>query len=67
MHLDLEALGLTPGKPFMVEDLVDGERWEWSTSNYVRLDAFTRPAHVLRVVREPVRPARASRKRGASA
>ncbi|QAY73816.1 DUF3416 domain-containing protein [Agromyces protaetiae] len=67
VHLDLEALGLTPGEPFTVEDLVDGERWEWSTSNYVRLDAFTRPAHVLRVVRESEKPVRASRKRGASA
>ncbi|MRG58665.1 DUF3416 domain-containing protein [Agromyces sp. CFH 90414] len=53
VHLDLAALGLEPGARFTVEDLVEGERWEWGASNYVRLDAFTRPAHVLRVVREP--------------
>jgi starch synthase (maltosyl-transferring) len=59
VHLDLAELGLEPGSTFVVEDLVDGERWEWGTSNYVRLDAFTRPAHVLRVVRaEPTTPSR---------
>jgi starch synthase (maltosyl-transferring) len=51
VHLDLAELGLEPGATFLVEDLVDGERWEWGASNYVRLDAFTRPAHVLHVVR----------------
>nr|WP_240665739.1 maltotransferase domain-containing protein [Agromyces sp. LHK192] len=60
VHLDLESLGLEPGARFTVEDLVEGERWEWGASNYVRLDAFTRPAHVLRIVREPV-PSRARR------
>ncbi|QEO16300.1 DUF3416 domain-containing protein [Agromyces intestinalis] len=53
VHLELEAIGLEPGASFEVEDLVDGARWSWGASNYVRLDAFTRPAHVLRVIREP--------------
>ncbi|MFF2369567.1 maltotransferase domain-containing protein [Agromyces sp. NPDC058110] len=51
VHLDLDAIGLAPGARFTVEDLVTGNRWEWGDSNYVRLDAFTRPAHVLHVVR----------------
>ena len=51
VHLDLTAIGLTPGVPFQVEDLVTGHRWDWGDANYVRLDAFTRPAHVLHVVR----------------
>lgn len=51
VHLDLTALGLPAGHRFEVEDLVEGERWEWAEDNYVRLDAFTRPAHVLRIVR----------------
>lgn len=51
VHLDLAAIGLTPGIRFEVEDLVTGHRWEWGDSNYVRLDAFTRPAHILHVVR----------------
>ncbi|SFR75683.1 starch synthase (maltosyl-transferring) [Agromyces sp. CF514] len=51
VHLDLESIGIAPGARFAVEDLVTGHRWEWGHSNYVRLDAFTRPAHVLHVVR----------------
>jgi len=51
VHLDLAAIGLEPGTRFEVEDLVTGHRWDWGDANYVRLDAFTRPAHVLHVVR----------------
>ncbi len=51
VHLDLSAIGLDPGSRFSVEDLVTGHRWQWGDSNYVRLDAFTRPAHVLHVTR----------------
>jgi starch synthase (maltosyl-transferring) len=59
VHLDLAELGLEPGATFTVEDLVEGERWEWGDANYVRLDAFTRPVHVLHVVRAaPPSPAR---------
>ena len=48
---NLAAIGLEPGSRFEVEDLVTGHRWDWGDANYVRLDAFTRPAHVLHVVR----------------
>ena len=51
VHLDLAAMGLVPGIRFEVEDLVTGDRWDWGDANYVRLDAFTRPAHILHVVR----------------
>jgi starch synthase (maltosyl-transferring) len=51
VHLDLAAIGLAPGARFTVEDLVTGQRWQWGDANYVRLDAFTRPAHVLHVIR----------------
>jgi starch synthase (maltosyl-transferring) len=51
VHLDLEAIGLEAGARFEVDDLVTGSRWEWGPSNYVRLDAFTRPAHILHVRR----------------
>lgn len=51
VHLDLEAIGLEAGAGFEVEELVTGERWVWGESNYVRLDAFTRPAHILHVTR----------------
>nr|WP_232497385.1 alpha-1,4-glucan--maltose-1-phosphate maltosyltransferase [Agromyces humatus] len=53
VHLDLAEIGLEPGARFEVEDLVTGTVWEWGASNYVRLDAFTRPAHILHVRRGP--------------
>lgn len=49
VHLDLRALGREPGTPITVRDLVTGARWEWGDSNYVRLDAFTEPVHILSV------------------
>ncbi|MFC4242798.1 alpha-1,4-glucan--maltose-1-phosphate maltosyltransferase [Gryllotalpicola reticulitermitis] len=52
VHLDVRALGLEPGTEFEVRDLVTGQRWNWSARNYVRLDAFYEPVHVLHV-KEP--------------
>jgi starch synthase (maltosyl-transferring) len=49
VHLDLEALGLEPGASFDVVDLLTGQRFTWSEHNYVRLDAFTQPVHILSV------------------
>jgi starch synthase (maltosyl-transferring) len=49
VHLDLTALGLTPGSSFGVRELITGQSWIWTDSNYVRLDAFTEPVHVLAV------------------
>ncbi len=51
VHLDLPAIDLPEGAAFDVEDLVTGERWQWGEHNYVRLDAFTQPVHILRVIR----------------
>jgi starch synthase (maltosyl-transferring) len=51
VHVDLAAIDLEPGTTFGVEDLVTGERWDWGEHNYVRLDAFTQPVHILRVIR----------------
>ena len=49
VHLDLTALGLEPGSSFGVRELITGANWIWTDSNYVRLDAFTEPVHVLAV------------------
>ncbi|WP_297603927.1 alpha-1,4-glucan--maltose-1-phosphate maltosyltransferase [Microcella sp.] len=49
VHLDLEALGLPAGSTFDVVDLVTGERFRWGADNYVRLDAFVEPVHILRI------------------
>ncbi len=52
VHLDLAKLGLAPGSTFGVRDLITGAHFEWSSDNYVRLDAFGEPVHILHV--EPV-------------
>ncbi len=49
VHLDLQALGVAPG--FKVTDLITGASYTWGEHNFVRLDAFTEPAHVLRIER----------------
>lgn len=49
VHLDLAALGLTPGTTFDVKDLITGDRFRWGADNYVRLDAFVEPVHILRI------------------
>ncbi len=51
VHLDLPALGLEPGAEFQVKDLVTGSVWTWGEHNYVRLDAFVEPVHLLAVER----------------
>lgn len=52
VHLDTRVWGVEPGMPYEVEDLVSGSRWTWSDHNYVMLDAFTEPVHILHV-KEP--------------
>ena len=49
VHLDLTRIGLDPDARFDVVDLITGERFRWGRDAYVRLDAFTEPAHVLAV------------------
>ncbi len=52
LHLPLEAMGLTPGKPFEVVDLLYDESYQWRDStNFVSLDPRTKPVHLFRVVR----------------
>ncbi|GAA1443480.1 alpha-1,4-glucan--maltose-1-phosphate maltosyltransferase [Leifsonia poae] len=49
VHLDVAAFGVEPGTSFEVKDIVTGARWTWGADNYVRLDAFTEPVHILSV------------------
>ncbi len=51
VHLDLDALGIAPGSTFTVRDLVTGAMWTWGEHDYVRLDAFVEPVHILSVDR----------------
>ncbi|WCM56671.1 maltotransferase domain-containing protein [Microbacterium sp. EF45047] len=49
VHLDTRVWGVEPGDTFEVEDLLTGAVWTWADHNYVRLDAFAEPVHILRV------------------
>ncbi|GAA3210106.1 alpha-1,4-glucan--maltose-1-phosphate maltosyltransferase [Microbacterium terregens] len=49
VHLDTRAWGVAPGEPFEVEELLTGQRWTWADHNFVKLDAFHEPVHILHV------------------
>jgi starch synthase (maltosyl-transferring) len=49
VHLDLGIWGVEPDGTFEVEELLTGARWTWGQHNYVRLDAFAEPVHILHV------------------
>ena len=49
VHLDESRFGVTPGEPYTVTDLITGASFTWGTDNYVRLDAFHEPVHILHV------------------
>ena len=49
VHLDLTALGLEADASFPVIDLVTDARYGWGRDNYVRLDAFAEPVHIMHV------------------
>jgi starch synthase (maltosyl-transferring) len=49
VHLDVRSLGLELGEQFDVVDLLSGQRFTWGEHNYVRLDAFNQPVHILSV------------------
>lgn len=53
VHLDTLAWGVEPGMAYEVEDLVTGSVWTWTDHNFVRLDAFTEPVHILHVKGQP--------------
>jgi starch synthase (maltosyl-transferring) len=51
VNLDLPALGMDWSDTCSVHDQITGETWLWGARNYVRLDPFAEPAHVLVVRR----------------
>jgi starch synthase (maltosyl-transferring) len=51
VHLNMPALGLDWFDGFVVEDLISGESFHWQEHNFVRLDPYFQPAHVLHVRR----------------
>jgi starch synthase (maltosyl-transferring) len=49
VRLDLPSIGLEPGSRYDVTDAVTGQTWTWGDVNYVRLDPFNEPVHILSV------------------
>jgi starch synthase (maltosyl-transferring) len=49
VHLDLTRIGLEPDAQYTVRDLITGAEFTWGRDNYVRLNAFAEPAHILHV------------------
>jgi starch synthase (maltosyl-transferring) len=51
VDLDETELGVEPGQPFEVHDLLTGARYAWQgRGNYVQLDPALQPAHVFEVI-----------------
>jgi starch synthase (maltosyl-transferring) len=51
VHLDMPALGMNWEDTFVVDDLLTGATYQWGEHDYVRLDPYVDPAHVLHVRR----------------
>ncbi|HMD46632.1 MAG TPA: alpha-1,4-glucan--maltose-1-phosphate maltosyltransferase [Acidimicrobiales bacterium] len=52
LHLDLAALGVDPGRPYDVHDLLTDAHYRWEgPDNFVKLDPDVVPAHIFRVRR----------------
>jgi starch synthase (maltosyl-transferring) len=51
IHLDMPALGMDWEERFVAHDEVTGAEWTWGAYNYVRLDPFHEPAHIITVRR----------------
>ncbi len=50
--LSLDVLGLDPGRPFGLHDLLGGARYTWGgRRNYVELNPAAAPAHIFRLAR----------------
>jgi starch synthase (maltosyl-transferring) len=49
IHLDPTRFGLPAGGTFEVKDLITDQKFTWGTDNYVRLDAFWEPVHILSI------------------
>ncbi len=49
VYLDPTRFGVDPEEQFEVVDLITKQRFRWSQKNFVRLDAFVEPVHILRV------------------
>jgi starch synthase (maltosyl-transferring) len=51
IHLDMPALGLDWSDNFAAFDLLSDQTFRWGEHNFVRLDPFFEPAHLIHVRR----------------
>jgi starch synthase (maltosyl-transferring) len=52
IHVPVEEFGWMEGDTYQVHDLLTDERYLWKgTRNFVKLDPYTRPAHIFRLRR----------------
>ena len=52
IELNLDALQIGADEPYQMHDLLSDQRFQWrGTSNYVRLEPWRQPAHVLKLRR----------------
>ncbi|QFZ22906.1 alpha-1,4-glucan--maltose-1-phosphate maltosyltransferase [Saccharothrix syringae] len=51
LWLDLPTLGFDWHERLIAHDEVSGETWDWGQANYVRLEPWRAPAHVVGVLR----------------
>jgi starch synthase (maltosyl-transferring) len=50
LHLDLDAVGVAPGRPFEVHDLLTDRRYQWyGGDQYVELQPSVQPGHIFLV------------------
>ena len=52
VRLDLHKINMSSDARFEVQDLITGQKYIWGANNFVKLDAFTEPAHILHVLRK---------------
>ncbi|MGZ5416489.1 MAG: alpha-1,4-glucan--maltose-1-phosphate maltosyltransferase [Nocardioides sp.] len=51
VRLNMPALGMDWHDHFVAHDEITGQSWTWGEQNYVRLDPYIEPAHILTVRR----------------
>lgn len=51
IHLELWKIGLADDACFGVKDLITGASYQWGKSNFVDLDSFSSPVHIMEIIR----------------
>ena len=49
VRIPLEKIGMPVGQQYRVKDLLSGDKYTWGETNYVELNPWEMPAHILRI------------------